>query len=128
VNGDLLGIGSLLVAGVAWALWLRRVQAVAVPRDRRAFLLAAGSAVALGIGAFSAGTGHLGAVAAGLGIFSGAVYLALRLQSRQDARAPAVKVGEPMPAFDAPDEAGARFDSASLAGRPYLLKFFRGHW
>jgi cytochrome oxidase Cu insertion factor (SCO1/SenC/PrrC family) len=30
--------------------------------------------------------------------------------------------------FAIPDERGEPFDLASLRGRPYLLKFFRGHW
>jgi peroxiredoxin len=30
--------------------------------------------------------------------------------------------------FSAPDADGREFDLSSLAGRPFLLKFFRGHW
>jgi len=40
----------------------------------------------------------------------------------------AVRVGGPILDFSAPDENGEPFALASLRGRPYLLKFFRGHW
>ena len=56
------------------------------------------------------------------------IFPALRLQSRQQPNRPAVAVGEPMLLFSAPDENGVDFDLSSLNGKPYLLKFFRGHW
>jgi peroxiredoxin len=37
-------------------------------------------------------------------------------------------VGETLRDFSALDENGERFELASTAGRPVLLKFFRGHW
>ena len=46
----------------------------------------------------------------------------------QSSQAPAVAVGQPILEFTAPDENGDIFDSASLHGKPILLKFFRGHW
>jgi len=39
-----------------------------------------------------------------------------------------VKVGEPILRFRARDAEGNDFDLQELAGRPFLLKFFRGHW
>ena len=39
-----------------------------------------------------------------------------------------LQVGATIPAFDALDEHGERFDSASLEGHPVLIKFFRAHW
>jgi hypothetical protein len=128
MNGDLLGFASAALVIGAWAYWMRLMQAVKVPRDRRAFLAVMAVGVALGIGAFVSGTGLFSGIAAGLGIFAGALYLGMRLQSAQDTRKPAVEVGQPMLAFSAPDDSGANFDSASLAGTPYLLKVFRGHW
>jgi cytochrome oxidase Cu insertion factor (SCO1/SenC/PrrC family) len=128
MNGDLLGFASAALSIGAWAYWMRLMQAVKVPRDRTAFLAVMGVGVVLGIGAFIAGTGIFGGIAAGLGLFAGAMYLGLRLQSAQDKREPAVALGQPMLAFSAPDDSGATFDSAALAGKPYLLKFFRGHW
>jgi peroxiredoxin len=39
-----------------------------------------------------------------------------------------VALGQPIPEFTAPDAEGQPFALSSLHGRPYLLKFFRGHW
>jgi peroxiredoxin len=39
-----------------------------------------------------------------------------------------IRVGDLVPAFEAPDEHGALFRSSSLNGEPLLIKFFRGHW
>ena len=36
--------------------------------------------------------------------------------------------GDSLPRFTAYDAAGRRFDSASLDGRRFFVKFFRGHW
>jgi hypothetical protein len=49
---------------------------------------------------------------------------ALRKQGAGDA----IAVGDSLPVFSALDGEGAVFESASLAGSPVLLKFFRGHW
>jgi cytochrome oxidase Cu insertion factor (SCO1/SenC/PrrC family) len=67
-------------------------------------------------------------VAAGFAIVAGGAFVGLRLQSRQDAREPAVRIGAPILDFTAPDENGQPFALSSLRGRPFLLKFFRGHW
>jgi cytochrome oxidase Cu insertion factor (SCO1/SenC/PrrC family) len=48
--------------------------------------------------------------------------------SRQQVSAGAISVGDTLPDFKAPDEDEEPFQAASLAGRPVLLKFFRGHW
>jgi hypothetical protein len=126
--GLLLGLASFALAVGAWAEWMRRIQRVAIPHDRRAFVLANGLAAALGVAAFVQGAGWLGGLAAGLGLGLGVSFLGLRLLSGQVAATPAVQVGGPILDFVAPDEHGTPFDTASLRGRPYLLKFFRGHW
>jgi hypothetical protein len=74
------------------------------------------------------GGGWLSIVSGGLAALLGLGFASLRLLSGQAPNRPTVGVGEPMLAFSAPDADGAVFDSASLSGRPYLLKFFRGHW
>jgi cytochrome oxidase Cu insertion factor (SCO1/SenC/PrrC family) len=128
MGGDLLGVlafGIVVVTGVAW---FRLIKAVRIPSNRLAFFAAMGVGVVLGIAAFGQGTGVLGGLAAGFAILAGGVFLGLRLQSTQDAREPAVRVGGRILDFSAPDERGEPFDLASLRGRPYLLKFFRGHW
>jgi peroxiredoxin len=54
--------------------------------------------------------------------------LLVRTQSAQSRNVPRVAVGAPILDFTAPDEHGRPFRLSSLAGRPILLKLFRGHW
>jgi cytochrome oxidase Cu insertion factor (SCO1/SenC/PrrC family) len=84
--------------------------------------------VALGALAFAAGPGWLGGALAALTVAGGSVFLATLAISRQVGGSGAFRVGERVPDFTAPDESGAPFNLSSLAGRPLLLKFFRGHW
>jgi hypothetical protein len=126
--GTWLGLASFALAAANSAWFLGRMQRVAVPQNRIAHELAWAGAIALGIAALVEGGGWLGAVLALLGILPSAAMLLLRLGSAQAKATPTVVVGGPILAFRAPDEDGAPFDSSSLAGQPYLLKFFRGHW
>ena len=87
-----------------------------------------GLGVVCGLGALTEGAGAAGGTAATLAILGGGLFLGLRLQSGQDARVPAVKVGEPILEFSALDDRGEPFHLSSMRGEPYLLKFFRGHW
>ena len=126
--GTLLGIAAfLLIAGSA-AIWFRAARQVALPENRIAFVTTwAGSAV-LGLVALLLGPGWLGGVPATLALLTGTFLTVLVAISRQRVASDAVVVGESLRAFTAPDDSGQIFDSASLAGKPTLLKFFRGHW
>ena len=124
----MLGIAALAVALANGAWFFSRMQRVALPQNRIAHELAWALALALGVAAFASGTGWLGGVPAALGAFVGGFMLLMRLGSPQAKQAPAVKLGAPILDFVAPDENGAPFRLASLAGKPFLLKFFRGHW
>jgi cytochrome oxidase Cu insertion factor (SCO1/SenC/PrrC family) len=126
--GDLLGVASLLLAVATAALWFRRIFAVRIPEDRTAWVAAFVAASVLGIASFAVGNETFGAVAAGIGIGLGGFMAGTRAISRQSDKRPAVQVGSPILDFTAPDENGAPFDLAGLRGRPFLLKFFRGHW
>ena len=128
MGGELLGVLAAGVVVLTGVVWFRLIKAVRVPSNRVAFFAAMGVGVALGIAAFAQGTGVLGGLAAGFAVVAGGAFLGLRLQSTQDVRQPAVGVGRPILDFTAPDERGEPFDLASLGGKPYLLKFFRGHW
>jgi len=128
VSGDLLGLAGAALVCACGALWVRRMRAVRVPRNRAPYLGAMALGAALGVAALVRGTGLAGGVAAALAIVLGVAFVGIRLQSAQARRAPAVGVGDPMLDFAAPDADGRPFASASLHGRPYLLKFFRGHW
>jgi peroxiredoxin len=61
-------------------------------------------------------------------LLGGLAFLALYAGSGQRPLTPAVTVGEPVLEFHALDDAGQPFDLSTLRGRPFLLKFFRGHW
>jgi len=128
MDGDLLGFLGAGVVGVTGFVWFRRIAAVRVPENRIAFISAMGLGAALGIAAFVQGTGIPGGIGAAFAVAAGGTFLGLLLQSTQQEREPNVKVGGPILGFTAPDEHGNPFDLGSLRGKPYLLKFFRGHW
>jgi len=124
-----LALGALLLALGSWALWFRAIQRVAVPRDRRGYLALMLAALALGIAAFGHGAGWLAGSAAAVAIAAACAFLATVAISRQKGGPGAFEVGRPLPDFEALGEDGAPFRLSSLgAGRPLLLKFFRGHW
>jgi len=126
--GSALGVvAGLLVVGTM-AAWFHLMRQVRIPADRRAFLAANAVGVALGVTSLLLDADALGASAAGVGILGGLTFLGLAAQSPQPAFRPAVAVGEPIIDFTLPDHEGRPFDLASLRGRPFLLKFFRGHW
>ena len=116
-----------LVGGGA-ALWFRLAYAVRLPGHRGGFVAAWAGGAALGLAALVLGPGWLAGVPATLALLGGALLTGMVAISGQRTGAHALRVGDPIPAFEAPDEHGATFSSASLAGRPVLLKFFRGHW
>jgi cytochrome oxidase Cu insertion factor (SCO1/SenC/PrrC family) len=128
MSGDLLGLLAAAVVVATGVVWFRLIKAVRIPKNRVAYFSAMGVGVVLGIAAFAHGTGILGGIAAGFAIAAGGFFVALRLQSTQDAREPAVAVGGRILEFSARDARGEPFELASLRGKPYLLKFFRGHW
>jgi hypothetical protein len=128
VMGDWLGLASGVLITLVMVLWFRKITAVNVPRFRTPYFGGMLVAAVLGIAAFMLDTSWVGGVPAGLGIFLGLMFPALRLQSSQDQKTPSVRVGDPVLNFTVLDETGESFDLASMAGSPYLLKFFRGHW
>lgn len=126
--GNLLGITALLLAAGTLGFWWRGMQAVNLPRDRTRFFTAAGLAFALGSAAFFHEASLLASVSAGLGMLISGIFLTLGAFSAQADLQPAVAVGGSMLEFSAPADTGEVFQSTTLSGKPYLLKFFRGHW
>ena len=123
----MLGLLALIIVGATFYNWFQLIDRVAIPRDRRGWFATFLAGGALGVAAISAG-GLFNVLFGVPAALVGFVFPALRLQSTQQPNRPAVAVGDPMPSFVAPDEHGHDFDLASLTGKPYLLKFFRGHW
>jgi hypothetical protein len=128
MDGTALGFASLAIA-LANAKWFfSRMQRVALPQNRIAHELAWAVALALGVAALLRGAGWLGGIPAALGAALGGFMLLMRLGSPQAPNKPAVSLGDRILDFRAPDENGAAFALSSLAGKPFLLKFSRGHW
>ena len=128
MSGTMLGtIAVLLVAG-STALWFRRIKKVEIPEDRRGYVAFWVGGAALGVIALIQGAGWIGAIPAGIAVLVGSFFSVSVLLSPQKAAADAIRVGEPLRDFTALDEKGDEFSLAGFAGKPVLIKFFRGHW
>lgn len=128
MSGALLATLALIVLLAFGSRWLIRMRQVRIPADMRPTLAACALAVLLGAAALVAGVGLLAGLAAGSAILGGLAFLALYAASGQRTGSAAVAVGGPVVDFSATDDSGQPFDLARLRGRPFLLKFFRGHW
>ena len=124
----MLGLLALGVVAVTGWRWFRLIKEVAIPRNRSIYMAGFVCGGLIGLVAAFGSSGLVSTIAGGLAAFGGLTFAALRMQSAQRPNEPAVSVGGTMLAFSAPDETGADFDLSKLAGKPYLLKFFRGHW
>jgi cytochrome oxidase Cu insertion factor (SCO1/SenC/PrrC family) len=128
VSATVLGLLSLLLAVGSGIFWFRLAFAVRLPENRSAFVLVWAASALLGVIALAQGTGWIVGIPAGLAIALGVFFLFTVMISPQQAAPDAIAVGETLRDFSAPDENGETFELASAAGRPLLLKFFRGHW
>jgi hypothetical protein len=128
MSGAILGFLALALVAQAGLVWVRLIREVRVGERRPLVLLVVAAGVGLALLAFARGPGIAGGLAAGLALAAGGLFLPLQLLARQSRGVPAVTVGQPILAFSAPDAEGRPFALSSLRGRPYLLKFFRGHW
>ena len=121
----LLGAAVVLATGFAW---FRRIHAVRLPADRTPFVALMATGAVLGVAAFAAGVGWLAGLLAGFAALAGSVFVALVAISAQKGGTGVFAIGRPVPDFTAPDDTGKPFSVSSQAGRPLLIKFFRGHW
>lgn len=126
--GTMCGYGAMLLVVVMGARWLQLMQRVQIPNERGGYVAVSGLAVLLGVSAFVLGTSAGGGIAGAFAVVGASAFLALHAASGQPAVPPAVKVGGRVLDFIATDDAGQPFDLSQLRGRPFLLKFFRGHW
>jgi hypothetical protein len=99
-----------------------------VPEDRIPFVAAMAAGAILGGIALASDPGWLGGTLASLAVIGGAIFGFTVAISAQKGGPGAFRVGQQAPVFGAPDEEGALVSTADFAGRPLLLKFFRGHW
>lgn len=128
MSGSVPGLAGFAVFVVATLLWARAARDVRLPADRTGYVLAWLASALLGAGAFYLGVGWLAGVPSGLAVFGGLFLCLLVAISAQEVAANAIRVGEKLRAFSAPDEHGAPFELPEAAGHAILLKFFRGHW
>jgi hypothetical protein len=128
MSGAILGFLALALLVQAGLIWMRLIREVRVAERRPLVLFVVLAGVGLALLAFARGPGLAGGIAAGLALALGAAFLLLQVLGRQSRATPAVAVGRPILDFTAPDADGRAFQLASMRGRPYLLKFFRGHW
>jgi hypothetical protein len=128
VSTTVLAFLALLLIVGSVIFWFRLALSVRLPENRTGFVLIWASSTLLGIIALSQGTGWIGGIPAGLAVFIGIFLLFTVTISPQQVAPDAIAVGEALRDFSALDENGERFELASTAGRPVLLKFFRGHW
>jgi len=112
----------------AFVLFQRFIARVEIGRRRWLLNTLVTAAIVSAIAAFAQGVGIAGGLLSGLSLLVGTAYFVLLALAGQSKQPPAFVVGGPLPDFTAPDETGATFDLSSLAGRPVLMKFFRGHW
>jgi len=126
--GSLLGFLAVALLAQAGFVWMRSIREVRTGERRPWVVGVVTAAVGLGALALAREPGLAGGVAAGLAVGLGGLFLLNQVIGQQSRRTPAVAVGRPILDFSAPDAEGRPFALASLRGRPYLLKFFRGHW
>ena len=126
--GTTLGFAAFGVAALTIVVWFRQLIQVDIPENRIVFVIFFLSAVALGISAFVMRTRWFGAIPALLAIVIGGFFPFSMTISSQEVATTGIQVGQTMPQFKALDRHGELFDSASLDGKPILIKFFRGHW
>lgn len=122
-----IGIAAPLLAIGCTLVWFRMNRDVGIPENRALFVAVWLTAVALGCAALVK-AGWIGRVAAVPAIVIG-LFLPFTVSISEQVLPPgAIRVGDTIPAFSAPDERGEIFDSARLRGKPVLIKFFRAHW
>ncbi len=128
MNGDVLALLSIVVLAASLGGWMAGMQRVSLEGKRGLFIASFGMAFVLGVMAFMQGIGLLAGIAAAVSMLVGGIFLGLCAISGQESKEPAVSVGGQVIDFTAPLDDDTLFDSTTLRGRPFLLKFFRGHW
>jgi cytochrome oxidase Cu insertion factor (SCO1/SenC/PrrC family) len=124
-------IAAFVAAGLAvaaFAYWMSLIKRVDLAERRWRVSSMLAGAMVLALAALGLGGGVAVQVLGGASILLGVVYFGLLALAGQSNQMPLIEVGRPLPDFEAPDQNGEEFRLSSRAGRPVLLKFFRGHW
>jgi hypothetical protein len=128
MNGFSLGLLAFGVFACSVFFWFRLLNDVALEGRRRILYLGVAIAIGTGIAALGMDPGWIGGTAAMIAVIGGVAWSGLGLLAGQSTQEPNLILGEPLPAFSAPDHNGERFEIESLRGHPVLIKIFRGHW
>jgi len=128
MSGNSVGISSFIIVIAMWAIWFFLLKKVKIPRVRSPFVMTMLLGITLAIVALTRDPGVIGEIAAVVAILMGGIFIVFRMQSALEKKTSTVAVGKPILDFTALDDQGRTFELASLRGRPFLLKFFRGHW
>lgn len=128
MDNPYLAIAAFLLVLATGTYWFRLVYAVRLPANRAGFLLSMLTGIALGVASLTQHPGLPSAVLASVAVALAGMFVLTWAISAQKGGPGRLIPGTPLPAFSAPDHLGNVFDSKVLAGKPVLLKFFRGHW
>lgn len=128
MNQDVLGWMALALVVGAAAHWFKRALRVSLSGSRAPYVVAWAVGAVAGVVALFGHPSWWGRVPAGVAAFGGSFLLLLVAISRQQVASNAVRLGDRLRDFTAPDEQGEPFTLSGIEGRPILLKFFRGHW
>ena len=128
MSGLPLAFLALIAALSGVALFVKLVREVKVDEKRWLTNTLLASGAVLAIVALTREPGVVGGVVAGVVLVVAAAFFGLLALAGQSEQEPAIRVGEPFLDFTAPDHNGEPFTLSSLAGKPILMKFFRGHW
>ena len=120
-------LGFAVVTGT-WVHYLSTIPDARVPETPVAHPVAMLAGMAASVVALALELSLLTLLPAAVSLGNGMGFLWLLSQRRLPDGELVVERGAPLPRFKAWDHRGEPFDSASLAGRRVLLKFFRGHW
>jgi hypothetical protein len=128
MSGFSLGILSFGLFATAVALWVRLMNDVALEGRRRFLFALCVAGIGIGVVALMSDPGWVAGAMASIAVAGGGVWVGLGLLAGQSKQTPNLVLGEPLPAFSAPDHEEQLFEIESLRGHPVLIKVFRGHW
>jgi hypothetical protein len=128
INGFRIALFALLLTLGAWASYWAKIKALTVPRNPIVYQVAMVVGASLAVWGLVRGAGVGGAALAVAALVAAGFFLFTSLISRVPETTLAVSVGDAILDFTTEDADGSSFALSELAGRPFLLKFFRGHW
>jgi hypothetical protein len=122
-----LGLSATLLSLVVLTIWLVALQTGRMDRVIRAITLGHGAVVALAASVFFLSSPTWIDLLTGT-VLAGSLFFLYAGTHAAQPRGLAVAVGRPILDFTTIAGNGEVFELSSMRGKPYLLKFYRGHW